>query len=426
MRVIKPKLLITAEKNLQQKGQFPDRLHQLAFDNSFLANIISIVSTGKIIAANQAAEKLLGYTAGKGLLSKNLADIFTGSDEAFQRMLKQRETAGHATGDLTALKKNGRSIPCQITSVMFTGDNQIRKSITTLIDRSQGIRRQTEIDHKKEKQVAAEIIFALSKSEAVLNRLHDLEHTLDKEITAKELSLSASLVQQQLFEKEWQAAKKLKDIQIATAVTAAKQLERSDLGKELHDNVNQLLAASIIFMDLASRNEEHRNDHISRSSEYTRTAITEIRKLAKGLVNVAIDNAGLCVAIGKMTHDLMEVYPIKITCKMDDELNTRMSIKFNMDVFRIVQEQLNNIMKHAKASRVSIGLFQKGTDIILSIADNGIGFDTNQIAEGIGIINIKSRAAFYNGNAAFVSKPGKGCILTVRFPVEYSIREIIT
>jgi PAS domain S-box-containing protein len=395
------------------------RLHQKAFNNSFLPNIISIISSGKILAANHATGKLLGYT-GKELLSKNFEDIFVGSNEHFKRMIKQRGIIGHSIGDLTVIKKNGKQIPCQITSVIFAGDNHVRKAITTLVDRSEGIRRQTEIDVEKEKQVATEIILALSKSETILNRLHNLEHKLDEEITAKEESMSKSAIQRKLFAKEWKAEIKLKAFQIADAITTAKQLERSDLGKELHDNVNQLLAASRLYMDLAKRNKINRDDNIDKSSEYTLTAIEEIRKLARGLVNNVVNNVGLCNAIHSMMDDLMKAYPIKITCKMDDDLNILMSSKFNLDVFRIVQEQLNNIVKHAKASRVKINLFRKGTDIILTVIDNGVGFDVNKKVTGIGIINMKSRAASHQGLAEFISKLGKGCALTVSFPIEHS------
>jgi PAS domain S-box-containing protein len=435
MPISKPNNLITSIKNISQslnghssrtakkpEAQITNRLHQKAFDNSFLPNIISVVSNGKILAANHAAEKLLGYSA-KGLLSKNFDEIFTPLDGHFKRMIKQRRAAGYATADLTVVKKNGKQLPCQITSVVFTGDNHIQKAITTLVDRSDGIRRQSAIDMKKEKKVADEIIFEHSKSDATLTRLHNLEHKLDEEITAKESSLSASLIQLKLFEKERKSETKLKAIQIANAISETKLLERSDLGKELHDNVTQLLAASRLYMDLARRNAKDRNNNINRSSEYTLTAIEEIRKLSKGLVNDAIRQVGLCNAISKMTHDLMQTYPLKILCKTDNALPDQLTAKFELDIFRIVQEQLNNIIKYANASRVTIDLSHSDGDIVLSITDNGTGFDVTKNTDGIGIINIKSRAAFYKGNAHFISKPGKGCVLTATFPVEYTVKE---
>ncbi len=398
------------------KSTASDHLHHLAFDNSLLANIISIVSNGKIIAANQSAAKLLGYS-NKNLLTRNMRDIFPVSDNNFKQILKHSSTAGHAVGDTTVIKKDGKLLLCQITSVVFTGDNHIKKAITTLVDLTESIRRQKNIDLKKDARVAADISFAELKSDATLTRLDDLEHKLDIEITAKEQIQSSSLLQQIFFEREWAEESRLKEKQIAEAITEAKELERSDLGKELHDNVNQLLVASRLYLDIARKDKAHREMYLSRSSEYTLSAIEEIRKLTKGLITGVIMNLGLCDAIHNISQDIMEVYPIKIYCRIDNKIHLRVSAKFNLNVFRIVQEQLNNIIKHAKASVVKIGLSQNKAAIILSISDNGSGFDVTKKKKGIGIANIKSRAEFYKGRAQFVSQPGNGCVLTVTFPV---------
>ena len=156
--------------------------------------------------------------------------------------------------------------------------------------------------------------------------------------------------------------------------------------------------------------------YLSRSSEYTLTAIEEIRKLTKGLTTDTIKNLGLCEAIDNVTRDTMEVNPVKISCALKSFKEHSVNDKFKLNVFRIVQEQLNNILKHAKATEVTISLSQNKKSIILSISDNGVGFDTGKKRKGIGIANIKSRAASYNGTADFVSQPGQGCVLTVTFP----------
>jgi PAS domain S-box-containing protein len=375
-------------------GPIFNHLHEKAFDNSLLANIISIVQSGRIIDANLAAGKLLGYSH-KGLLKKNLEDIFINEDHHFSELLQQRSLIGHAVGNLTALKKNGKTLPCQTTSVIFTGDNHIQKVITTLVNRTETIHQQQLIDLIQEKRFATVKRLARSDSAAALHRVDDLEHQLVEEITTKEF-------------------------QIARAVTTAKEVERSDLGKELHDNVNQLLAASRLYMDMARKNRGRRDMYLSRSSEYTLTAIEEIRKLSKGLITDVVINLGLCDAIKHMTADIMEVYPIKISCRMNKDIHLRMHAKFNLNIFRIVQEQLSNIIKHAKATIVSISLSQHQGNILVSISDNGEGFDVTKKTKGIGIKNIKSRAAFYQGIANFVSKIGKGCVLTVTFPVTES------
>ena len=114
----------------------------------------------------------------------------------------------------------------------------------------------------------------------------------------------------------------------------------------------------------------------------------------------------------------MEANPIKISYKLDLLIENKVSDKFKLNIYRIMQEQLTNILKHANATKVTISLSQNKRFLLLSIADNGVGFDTGKRKEGIGIANIKSRSMSYNGKADFVSKPGQGCVLNIKFPLK--------
>ncbi|HTN07145.1 PAS domain-containing protein [Agriterribacter sp.] len=223
---------------------------------------------------------------------------------------------------------------------------------------------------------------------------------------------------QTVLEERLEQEIKLKEKQIAEATEDAKDTERSDLGKELHDNVNQLLGASRMYLQMAKNGGKNSEMYLSRASEYTLTAIEEIRKLSKGLTTDIIKNLGLSHAIQNIVHDTMEVNPVKIYCNVAHFAENSMTNKFQLNVFRIVQEQLNNILKHARATEVAINLSQNGKSILLSISDNGVGFDTGKKRTGIGVDNIKARATSYNGTADFVSQSGQGCVLSVTFPVE--------
>lgn len=209
---------------------------------------------------------------------------------------------------------------------------------------------------------------------------------------------------------------KLKEKQIKDAAEDAKEMERSNIGKELHDNINQLLGASRMYLEMAKKGGDNSAMYLSRSSEYTLIAIEEIRKLTRGLTTDIIKGLGLCTAIEELAADMSEVNTIKITCSLQELNEKNIADKFKLNVFRIVQEHLNNILKHAKATKINIGLVQDEDALKLNITDNGVGFDTNKKQKGIGIDNIKSRAASYNGNASFISQPGSGCTLTVVFP----------
>jgi AraC-like DNA-binding protein len=113
----------------------------------------------------------------------------------------------------------------------------------------------------------------------------------------------------------------------------------------------------------------------------------------------------------------MEAYPIKINVSLETFMEDSVNEKMKLYIFRIVQEQLNNIIKHAKASNVDIKLRPCLTHINLSISDDGVGFDPDKNGKGIGVKNIKRRVEHYQGTAAFISQPGKGCVLLVTFPV---------
>ncbi len=143
-----------------------ENLRHLAFDNAAQANIIITVSTGKILIANNAASKLLGYSKNE-LITKDRAAIFDINESSFKKMLKQRTAKGQSTALVTAIKKNGKPFPCEITSAVFMDEDGIEKAITTISDRSQSIVRQKNIDTKKEKIVADNIVLAKSKQKEI-------------------------------------------------------------------------------------------------------------------------------------------------------------------------------------------------------------------------------------------------------------------
>jgi CheY-like chemotaxis protein len=124
---------------------------------------------------------------------------------------------------------------------------------------------------------------------------------------------------------------------------------------------------------------------------------------------------GLCEAILNIYTDTMKANPVKIFLELAGFREHTVSNKLKLNVFRIVQEQMNNILKHAEATEITISLFQINRSIILSISDNGVGFDTGQKQKGKGIATIKNVATSCNGIADIVSQPGRGCILTTRF-----------
>jgi signal transduction histidine kinase len=111
----------------------------------------------------------------------------------------------------------------------------------------------------------------------------------------------------------------------------------------------------------------------------------------------------------------MLVHPIQILFTAKDFIEAGFSDKFKLNIFRIVQEQINNTLKHAQAKKININIEDNYGKLLISIADDGIGFDTSKRRTGIGITNIKSRSELYNGTMLLNSEQGKGTTLSITF-----------
>ena len=204
--------------------------------------------------------------------------------------------------------------------------------------------------------------------------------------------------------------------EITNAVLTAQENERADIGKELHDNLNQILVASKMYIEMARKHEGNRDLYLRKSSGYIVTVIEEIRKIAKTLSTPGIF-IGLVDSIKNLINDITGVHPIKIELETNGFEDHELDIKVQLDVYRIVQEQMNNILKHAKANRAKIQIMKNENEIALFITDNGVGWDHSGEKSGMGITNIKSRAELYSGRVTIITEPGKGYELEVALPL---------
>ncbi len=197
----------------------------------------------------------------------------------------------------------------------------------------------------------------------------------------------------------------------------AQEKERNELGRELHDNINQVLASVKIFLGMAEGNPAKREDLILRCKNYVTYIIEEIRKLSKTLIAPSIADMGLINVLLELIEEVNIEGKLKV--QMVSGINGKNKIERNMEimVYRIVQEQLNNIRKYANASKTMIIIKIENNTLFLSITDNGVGFDPSQKARGIGLKNIRSRVDFYSGRMGIISAPGQGCTLDITIPL---------
>ncbi len=205
--------------------------------------------------------------------------------------------------------------------------------------------------------------------------------------------------------------------EITNAVLTAQENERADIGRELHDNLNQILGAAKLYIEMAKKDEGKREICLEKSSRYIVNVIAEIRRISRALATPVAHVAGLFDRIKILLDDLVVLYPVKIEFNPDGIHEEDLNERLQLDIFRIVQEQMNTIVRHTKATEARISLSKEANEIILLIADNGQGHDILKEKKGVGIINIRSRVELYHGKVTIVSKPSEGYKLKVALPL---------
>jgi PAS domain S-box-containing protein len=207
-----------------------------------------------------------------------------------------------------------------------------------------------------------------------------------------------------------------KQQEITDAVITAEENERHVLGLELHDNVNQLLAISRLLIDVAKKTDLKKNHPtLDEANKYIDMAITEIRNLSHSFISPFLENDGLLDALDQLIKTISETNIVNIKKEFSNVQENTIPDKLKLAIYRVVQEQLSNILKHAKAKTISLKLSRNNEMTILNIKDDGIGFDTTKKTGGIGLINIRTRASLFNGKVNIISSHGNGCELIVNF-----------
>lgn len=201
--------------------------------------------------------------------------------------------------------------------------------------------------------------------------------------------------------------------------------ERDQISKTLHDSIGQSL--SLLRIKLISCKEDcfeptqkkEYEEFISTIEEI----ITELKSISHSLKPRALESMGLKMAITHLINDIAEGTGIVGELNFADE-DLRYDVKLEINLFRIVQEALNNIIKYAQATKFGIQLINSKNSIRLIISDNGKGFNPEEVLKnsglngGMGLLNIKERVESFGGNLKIDSNENDGTILIIEIPIK--------
>lgn len=206
---------------------------------------------------------------------------------------------------------------------------------------------------------------------------------------------------------------------ITKAIIKTQEDERYEIGSELHDNVCQILAAARMNLSrLKPSLPASEMELYCQSSESIRLATEEIRNLSHRLAPAFFDNTRLEEAF----EGLLKSFNIKDSYNIfmyfdNSAKNYPLSHEIQINLYRILQEQLRNIINHAKCTAIEVGVFIQNNKLKMRIADDGIGFELNKAKGGIGLANMKRRSELFSGKMQINSSPGNGCELLITIPV---------
>ncbi len=238
----------------------------------------------------------------------------------------------------------------------------------------------------------------------------------EDDIAIKMIGSLTDLTNQKLME-DLLVEEKLSQIKsIAETGMRVQEQERTRLGREMHDNVNQILSTIKLFIGMLKPEEESQLELKDKAIEYTMMAIEEIRKLSKEMVAPELNEGNLSANIWNLVEDLSLTTSLKIKFVHDEDL-TFLSPSKKINLFRVVQESFKNILKYSNATEVEVNLTNNTSQVNLMIRDNGIGFDMKKTSTGIGLSNIKDRVKFHEGTINILSAIGEGCQINIQIPI---------
>ena len=194
--------------------------------------------------------------------------------------------------------------------------------------------------------------------------------------------------------------------------------ERKRIAQDLHDDISSKLNVVSLnshLLKTPNLSEEEHSEIINNIINLTTNALENSRRIAHDLLPPVLEKFGLNSGIEELAAEFNSTKVVKVTFK-SEILFDAYDFNFQLHFFRILQELLNNAVRHGKATNISIDLSNFESKNICVVTDDGIGFDMdNNIKKGLGMQNIESRVDFLKGTIDYKSIVGKGTTVTINF-----------
>jgi two-component system CheB/CheR fusion protein len=394
---------ITERKAAQKFFRESDERLRLMMDSVEDYAILMLDAEGYIEMWNSGAERVFGYTS-EQIMGEHSSIIFTPEDRRRGVPAKEMETArehGRAADERWHLRKDGtRFYVSGVLSAFHDADGALTGFVKIARD-----------------------LTAQRNAEEELRQAND-----ELEVRVRERTFQLAQVNESLRDEISERIQTERDrVRLLRQIVRAQEDERRRIAREIHDQVGQQMTA--LRLNLAGLDQGFSgNGELREKLEQTKTIAerldADVDFLAWELRPAALDDIGLAQAMGTFVSQWSKHSGVEAQFHTTGLEKERLSSETETNLYRIMQEALNNTMKYARARHVDVLLERRDNQVVLIVEDDGVGFNVKKEAsaegnQGMGLIGMRERAALVGGTLQIESKPKSGTTIFARVPVHF-------
>ena len=381
-------------------GWSRDLLYQLV-DNVREYSIFATKPDGEIVSWNPGGEKIFGYT-GDEIIGQKCDILFTPDDNAKNEPDRERSVArqkGWASDERWHMRKDGSRFFASGIMTPLVGENG-------------------------ELTGFAKICRDLTDRVNLQHQLEEHESSVEEKISERTKQLSEKNQQLHIEVVDRKQREEMR-VDILRKIVRTQEDERKRIAREIHDHIGQqmtVMKLRLRALGTLCKDTPLAAKHIADLEAVANQIDADVDFLAWELRPSVLDDLGLAPAVDKFVDDWSRHFNIPAEFRLVDWNGTLLAPEIEINLYRIAQEALNNVCKHAEAKNASVILEQRDDLVRLIVEDDGRGFDVDSTFEvsgddrGMGLLGMKERAELLGGNIEIESAPGRGTTVFARVP----------
>lgn len=367
------------------------------------------------------------------IINKTVSAIEDGKNEIFEISEKARE-------EKKAIESEYNQVRYELKNIIIEVDRlevKEKASRKRLLEVSKNIKIYSEEDIKLAYDTAKDLQIELSvkrmEEETLFKKRKELEIRIrnNKDVINRAINLTSKIgialdfLTNVNYEKLNDMEKKSN---LAVKIIQAQEQERQRVSREIHDGPAQVMANVVIKADYCHKlldvDKDKAKEELGNLKSVVRNSLRDIRKIIYDLLPMSLNDLGLVPTIQRLLSDIEHNYGVH-TVFYDDKLDEVYLSKIKqLTIFRIIQETANNMVKYSKAKNFVVNIVSNQEEILMSIFDDGVGFNIDDIGKnkdincGFGIYSIKERVELLKGEIDIITSEGKGTKINIVMPVD--------